>query len=138
MRDPWTTFESLHREMNGLLDSFDGAWRRRTHAFPALNVWEDASHLYAEAEVPGLDMKDLEMYVEGDELTVKGRRPTFNEKDWTYHRRERGTGEFCRTVRLPVQVEADKVEATLSDGVLKIVLPKAEAAKARRIKVTAG
>lgn len=135
VRDPWMTFDSLRREMANLLDNVDRPWHRRPHAFPAFNLWEDTGNLYAEAEVPGLSMKDLEVYVEGNELTVKGRRQGIDEKDCTYHRRERGAGEFARAIRLPVEINPDRVEATLTDGVLKVVLPKAEAAKARKIKV---
>jgi HSP20 family protein len=136
-RDPFATFDSLRREMNDLVGGFAQTLNPRAHGFPAMNIWEDANCLFAEAEVPGLSMKDIEVTVEGDSLTVKGHRETLDAREYTYHRRERGTGEFCRTLRLPVEINADQVEATLSDGVLKIKLPKAEAAKARKIKVTA-
>lgn len=136
-RDPWAMVASLRREMGDLLEGLDGVRHRRPHSFPALNIWEDASHLYAEAEVPGLSMENIEVLVEGNELTLKGRRGACNDENCTYHRRERGAGEFSRTVQLPVQIDADKVEAKLAEGVLTITLPKAEAAKARKIKVTA-
>ncbi|MGD2111292.1 MAG: Hsp20/alpha crystallin family protein [Phycisphaerae bacterium] len=104
-------------------------------AFPAINLWEDDTTLYAEAELPGLTMDDLEIYVLGDELTVKGSRQAPETEEVTYHRRERGVGPFSRVLRLPVPVNADKVKATFRDGVLSISLPKERAAVPRRIEV---
>jgi HSP20 family protein len=136
-RDPFATFDSLRHEMLNLLGNVAPTLTQRPRGFPAVNLWEDAGFMYVEAEVPGLDMKDLEITVAGDELTVKGHRETLDAREYTYHRRERGTGEFARTLRLPVEINADQVEATLVDGVLRIKAAKAEAAKARKIKVTA-
>lgn len=108
-------------------------------AYPALNVWEDSNALYAEAELPGMSMDNVEVYVVGNELTIKGERKFSDEQGVSYHRRERGVGAFNRTVNLPVQIDADKVEGTFKDGVLTVKLPKAEAAKPRKITVqTAG
>jgi len=136
-RDPFATLESLRRDMLNTLSGVAPAVFQQPRGFPALNIWEDANCLFAEAEVPGLSMQNIEVFVEGDELTLKGHRDTLDAREYTYHRRERGTGEFSRTLRLPVEINADEVEATISNGVLTIKLPKAEAAKARKIKVTA-
>lgn len=103
--------------------------------FPAVNVWEDDQSLYAEAELPGLTMDDLEVFVLGDELTIKGKRPEEDTADVTHHRRERGVGSFSRVLRLPVQVDAEKVEATLRDGVLSLTMPKPQAVLPRKIEV---
>lgn len=103
--------------------------------FPSLNVWEEGDAVYAEAEVPGVKAEDLDLSVVGRELTVKGVRAAPSAPEATYHRRERGVGEFSRTVKLPVDVDSEKVEASLIDGVLKIALPKAETAKPRKINV---
>jgi HSP20 family protein len=75
--------------------------------------------------------------VVGNELVIQGRRMDLDEEGVSYHRRERGVGEFKRVLRLPVEVDADKVEATLHDGVLLVKLPKAAAAKPRKIQVAA-
>lgn len=104
-------------------------------AFPALNIWEDEGSLYAEAEVPGLKMEDIEILVSGRELTVKGQRKQGDNREEVYHRRERGTGAFSRVIRLPVDVDSGQVEATLASGVLTLKLPKAEAARLRKIQV---
>jgi HSP20 family protein len=107
-------------------------------SFPALNVWEYGDNLFAEAEVPGVRSEDIDVSVVGGDLTIRGRRGETQAKDATLHRRERGTGEFNRVLRLPIEVNADKVEATLKDGVLLVKLPKAESAKPRKIQVTNG
>lgn len=103
--------------------------------FPALNVWDSEQELFAEAEVPGLKQEDLEIYVVGNELTLRGNRPASEPAGGTFHRRERGTGKFSRIVRLPVEVDSSRVQANLRNGVLELRLPKAEAAKPRKIEV---
>ncbi len=103
--------------------------------FPPVNVREDEQTLYVEAELPGLKMADIEVYVMGDELTIKGQHKDECGEDVTHHRRERGTGSFNRVLRLPVEVDAKKVQATLCNGVLTIELPKVEAAVPRKIEV---
>jgi HSP20 family protein len=109
----------------------------RERSFPAVNVWEDEEKLQAEAEVPGLKMDAVEILVKGNELTIKGEREDVEQEGMTYHRRERGTGSFCGVVRLPVDVDADNVEARLENGVLTIILPKASSARPRKIEVRA-
>jgi HSP20 family protein len=104
-------------------------------AFPALNVWEDDHNLYAEAELPGLKMEDLEILACGNELTIKGERKDCQKDGVTYHRRERGVGSFSRVIRLPVPIDANKVEASLKAGVLTVTLPKAQEARPWKIQV---
>jgi HSP20 family protein len=130
-------FPELRNELDRLFDSFLSPETQGfgTRAFPALNMWEDERRLFVEAEVPGLGLKDLDIQVQGNELSVKGRRNVVEGDGVTYHRRERGAGEFVRFLTLPVEVDAEHVEATLKDGVLTITLPKAETARARKITV---
>jgi len=104
-------------------------------AFPAVNVWEQGDTLFAEAEVPGLKSENLEIAVVGSELTIKGDRLDGGQDGQTFHRRERGVGPFIRVVRLPVEVDAARVGASMKDGVLLITLPKHEAARPRKIQV---
>jgi HSP20 family protein len=105
--------------------------------FRVLNVWEDGETLVAEAEVPGLTMKDIDVTVVGDELTIKGQRTAHEGAKPVYHRQERGTGAFSRSITLPYEINTDAVEATLRDGILTIRLPKSESARARKIAVKA-
>ena len=93
-------------------------------------------NFYAEAEVPGLGMDDLEVFVVGNELTIKGRWNAERDDDQrVFHRRERERGDFTRVLTLPVEIDAEKVGAVLKDGVLTVTLPKAETARTRKIAV---
>jgi len=137
--NPFAALNELRREMDRLFDGVghrsDGGLWAPPAAFPALNVWEDGESLYAEAEIPGVSQNEIEVYAVGNELTIKGTRKPREGEDVSYHRRERGTGEFTRVVTLPVGVNQEKVQASLKDGILTITLPKAEDAKAKRITV---
>lgn len=126
------------RSVNRLFDALEPFGRGAvvsTPAFPAVNLWDDGESLHVEAEVPGMKMENLELLVVGNELTIKGHRPDGANGTGTIHRQERGTGEFTRVITLPYEVNASKVDATLKDGVLAIVMPKAESARARKIEV---
>jgi HSP20 family protein len=132
----------LRTEMDRLFDDFSHEFPMfgrvtglHGRGFPSLNVWEDEQSLFIEAEVPGMKMEELEVTVMGHELTIKGQRGGERREGTTYHRRERGAGSFSRTLRLLTDVSPDKVEATLVNGVLTVTLPKAEAAKPRKIEV---
>lgn len=130
-------FLQLRTEMDRLFDAFTGrgnGWSP-TAVFPALNVWEDDRNFFVEAELPGVDLKDIELNVTGSELTIQGNRPDPEQKDCTYHRRERGVGRFARMLTLPAEVETDKVEAVMKHGVLTIRLPKSQQAIARKIAI---
>ncbi len=129
----------LRRDFDRLFDGlFETEPLAGARPVPALNVWEDGDHLFAEAEVPGIKMEDLEVTVHGNELSIKGtRRPSAGE-DKVYHRRETAVGEFARFLTLPAEVDAERIEAKLQDGLLRIVLPKADKARARKIAVKTG
>lgn len=131
---------ALRGEVDRLFDSYFGAALgeapRTARAFPALNVWERDDRLHVEAELPGIGASDLDISVVGQQLVIRGRRPDFQLDDGvSFHRRERGVGEFMRVVELPVEVDQGGVEAKITEGILLITLPKAEQAKPRKIEV---
>ncbi|HTU17805.1 MAG TPA: Hsp20/alpha crystallin family protein [Gemmataceae bacterium] len=135
----WNQLQQFQEEMNHLFDrwgngnGFDGA-----AGFPALNVWEDGDTVHVEAELPGLDLKDLEIYVSGgNQLTIKGERKSNLANKGVWHRQERVFGSFTRSLTLPFPVDADKVDARLENGVLHLQLTKHESARPRRIAVKA-
>jgi HSP20 family protein len=137
--EPWSEMNRLNRELDRVFSRRETGGNRglEVGVFPLLNLWEDGDNLYAEAELPGFCMDDLEIYVTGNQMTVKGeRRPPKNEGG-TWHRQERSFGKFSRMVELPGDVDSAKVSAEFKLGVLKITLPKREAAKPRRITVKA-
>jgi HSP20 family protein len=134
----------LRQEMDRLASDFFGPvagtaptrLAAPARGFPAVNVWEDGETLYAEAEVPGLTSEEIDIAVIGNELTIRGKRGQQQPEGVADHRQERGVGEFSRMLRLPVEIDANRVEASLTDGVLLVKLPKAESAKPKKIKVT--
>jgi HSP20 family protein len=128
-------------EMDRLLNGFLGPATENVlpamfRAQPAMNVWERDDALVVEMEVPGVKNDEADISVVNGELTIKIDRPEKPEENVTYHRRERPTGMQTRVLRLPVEVDADHVEADLHDGILTVTLPKAETAKPRKIHVT--
>jgi HSP20 family protein len=98
---------------------------------PRLDVSETDTTLEIVADLPGMDKKNINVSLDGDLLTIKGEKKEVKEKkDKHYHSIERRSGSFYRAVRLPAEVENDKIEAAFKDGVLTLTLPKSkEAAK---------
>jgi HSP20 family protein len=138
--NPFADFEQLRREMLRIFDAVagsDGYEDLSAGVFPPLNVTQDDSNFYVRAEVPGIKAADLSVSALRNRVSITGKREIPKEHDKvSYHRQERAEGEFSRSVTLPGEVAADKVEARYADGVLTLTLPKAEAAKARQIAVT--
>lgn len=142
---PGHPVQQLRREMdrlfNGLLGPFGTA--PEGHGFgtvgnqPPVNVWETEEGLHVELEVPGIKSEQADISVVEDQLSIHVERPDVQQDGMTFHRRERSTGSFTRIIRLPVPVDANRVEAQLQNGVLTIHLPRAESAKPRKIQVTA-
>jgi len=130
---------TLWHEFNQAQDEFT-KWFGRTVANttdPQLNVWEDDNAVYAEVDLPGIDPAKLDITIaEGNQLTVQGERipPTITGVSWI--RQERPFGKFVRVVGLPTLVNAEKVDAKYENGILRLTLPKHEAAKPRKITVT--
>ena len=111
-------------------------WPSEAGMAPAIDMYEDGDTLVLEAEVPGLDKADVEIDVAGDVLTIKGKKEKeekVERKD--YFRFERSAGAFTRTVRLPYEVQVDKMTAHLEKGVLEVRAPKTEAAKTGTKKI---
>jgi HSP20 family protein len=136
---PFEQLERLRKQINLLSGGPTGERLWTTPAagvFPLINVTEDKDNYYVRAELPGLKADDLELSVTGDTLSISGERkiPAEDEKA-QYHRRERDAGRFSRIVSLPAQLNTGKVEASCTDGVLAVTLPKAEEAKPRQIAV---
>jgi HSP20 family protein len=130
----------LRREMDRLLGGFLSAAGDISRPLtgrgrPAVNLWETGEAIQVELELPGLKSDQVEISVVGDELSVKVERPDLEVEGTTYHRRERPVGSFTRVLRLPAEVDAERVGAELLRGVLTVTLPKAEAARPRKIRV---
>lgn len=137
-RSSFREMERLRREMNQLFDRVDrGPTLGMASGYPAMNVWANADGVIVTAEVPGCDLENLEISVHNNTLTLRGERTeeALDDEEVTYHRRERSCGQFQRAFQLPYEVEADAVEASYTNGVLHITLPRAEADKPKKIEV---
>ncbi len=139
---PWKPFRDLdvlRREIDRLWDRFSlerpiewlrGEWT------PSLDVSETKDKVVVKVEAPGMDPKEMDISLSGGTLTIKGeKKQEKEEKDENYHLVERSYGSFSRSVRLPAEVQEDKVKATYKDGVITITLPKTEQAKEKEIKI---
>lgn len=137
-RSPFEELERVKRHLEGFSRNLEnGLTRGRwSGVFPLVNVAEDKDSYQVRAELPGLRAEDMDISVTGKNLAITGERKILPEtKEAKYHRREREAGKFSRVLALPGEVDNDKVEARLTDGILTVVLPKAEAAKPRQISV---
>ncbi len=104
--------------------------------FPSVDISETEDKLLIKAELPGLEAKDVNVSISGDLLTIKGeKKKEEEERDEHHYCVERHSGSFQRSFRLPLNVQADKVDATFDKGVLKVTLPKVEEAKKKEIEV---
>ena len=140
-RNPWAEFEKMRREVDmlarGMLSGRQG--EERATVYPALVISEDDQNIYIDAEVAGIKAEDIELSIEGEMLALKGERKQEKTKEKiSYHRREIEFGSFNRAISLPARVVVEKTTAQVVDGILRIVLPKAEEAKPKKITVAVG
>ena len=136
--NPFADFDSVRREMQRLLDTVTGDAFAEVGAgvFPPMNITQDDDNFYLRAEVPGINPKELSIAAVRNRVSLAGKREIQREHERvSYHRRERAEGSFNRTVTLPSEVDAERVDARYADGVLTLTLPKAEQAKPRQITV---
>jgi HSP20 family protein len=113
-----------------------GVFSEETGFTPAFDVSETEDTLMVKAELPGMEEKDIDISLSDGILTIKGEKKQEKESDGGhYHRVERRYGAFSRTMRLPTEVDTEKVNATYKDGVLSVTMPKTEKAKPRKIEI---
>ena len=146
--NPFQELEALRREVERAFDDYD-IWRWPTsrmsflpwmseRTYPPLNVSEDKDNVYVEAMAPGLDPESIEVSVLEGTLRIAGQKAALNPdiKPDAFHRNERGSGRFVRTLTLPTEVDRDKVTAQYKNGLLLLTLPKHERAKPKQISVS--
>ena len=142
--------EKVRRDMDRVLDEFGTSrWSfpfsrtsflpgRAARGYPLLNIGEDTENIYVDALAPGVDPKTLDVSVTQDLLVISGEKMALLSSVGAeaIHRSERSAGQFTRSMTLPFEVDSDNVKASYQDGLLKIVLPKAEVAKPKQIQVS--
>lgn len=145
--NPLTEMATLRREIEQAFDNFGlltaQPFRtaflpgRAAREHPLCNLHEDADTLYVEALAPGLDPGSLQITLVRNMLTLSGekQRVTDEVNSEAFHRSERATGKFARTIELPVEVDDTKVQAEYKSGLVLVTLPKSEKARPRHIDV---
>lgn len=142
---PWGPLTSLRREMERLFDEFGtsrwpvpGAMRLMAEMppVPAMDLVATDDGYELTAELPGIDLADVELKVTGDVLTLRGeKRERSERKEADRHVSERRYGAFQRTLRLPPDADAEGIAATSTNGVLTVRIPRSESARAREKKI---
>lgn len=138
LRSAFSELERMRQDMDRLREGFSGRSFRLPAAgvYPLMNLTEDKDGYYVRAELPGLKADELNITATGKTLSISGERKIASEgQNIRYHRREREAGSFSRIISMPGDVDSDKVEAKLKDGILTVHIPKAEAAKPKQISV---
>ena len=140
--DPFRDLGILQERMNRVFeDAAVRGWKNdepsaTTSWSPAVDIYETDSEIMVQAELPGVDRKDIALQLENNVLTLKGDRRFEKETNQeNYHRIERSYGAFSRAFTIPTIVDEDKIRADYRDGILKIALPKKQQVKAKQIKI---
>jgi HSP20 family protein len=131
-------FGRLRKEMDELFGALSGGTLPMPSAgvFPLINVTEETNNYYVRAELPGMKSDELDIQVTAKGISISGERKIPVEgNNVKYHRREREAGTFSRSINLPGEIDVNKVEASMENGVLKVTIPKSETAKPRQIAV---
>lgn len=132
-RSIWREMDRMQREMSRLMGRSRLA---AAPAFPATNIWSGQDGAMITAEVPGVEPDDLDISIVNDTITLSGSRNMVELAEGErFHRRERGYGQFNRTLQLPFRIDPDNVQATFRNGTLYISVPRAEEDRPRKITV---
>ena len=134
--DPFRELRRLQSEMDRVMGSLPAAGGlAAAGAFPAVNIYAGQGGIAVVAELPGVGKDDLDIQAHHDTLTLSGtRRPPAERRD-DYHRRERRSGAFSRSIHLPFRIDPNRIEAHLENGVLRLSLARPEEDKPRRISI---
>jgi len=132
----WNAFRELEDQLDRVWDGLRGTPGESVAWIPPVDVHEGKDAFTLEADLPGINKEDIEVSLDNGLVTLKGSRKKEIEKDGDgYHRVERTYGRFERSFRLPDGVDASQVTAAFDKGVLRLTLPKSEAAKPKQIQV---
>lgn len=129
-KDDESPFGGLRKQIDSLFDEFDGGLMTRSSTFSVrTNVSETDDAIRITAELPGIEMKDIDVSVTGNRIVVQGQKQSEKEEKGEdegreFHRVERSSGAFHRSMTLPFDIDPEKVEAATKDGVLTVTVPK--------------
>ncbi len=131
-----SSFYNVPRQLDQF---FDELWKpsmisQRRQAYPPVNISEDQSNIYIYSEIPGVEIEDVDITLSDNSLVIKGNR---KHDTGNYYRQERPAGLFQRVINLNVPVDPDNVRAKMKDGILQVLVPKAEEAKPKKVSIEA-
>jgi HSP20 family protein len=145
--NPFADVDALRREIGRVFEDFGiEQWPahrvaflpgREPRRYPLVNLLEDKDHVYVEALTPGVDPQSMNVTALQNRLTISGDKVKVAEdiKPEAFHRNERASGKFVRTIDLPVEIDEARIQAEYKNGLLVVTLPKAEKAKPKQINV---
>jgi HSP20 family protein len=138
--DPFRDLSIMQERMNRMFEDAGRGWKDEPSATttwsPAVDIYETENEIQVQAELPGVDRKDISLNLEKNVLTLKGERRFEKEtKQENYHRIERAYGGFSRAFSIPAIVDEEKIRAEYKDGILRIALPKKEQVKPKQISI---
>ena len=134
--DPFDALLNLQRALDA---SYASDWLQDLTTsqgpFPPFNVFQQGDDILAIIELPGIDKNDLQIQAKENTIRISGRKAVDYPEGVSVHRRERVSGEFDRTLSIPVQLDPDRIKAEYCDGILALFLPRAESDKPRTISI---
>jgi HSP20 family protein len=134
--DPFERLFSLQRALESALASdWLGEASTGMGAYPPINVFQQDHNFIAVIELPGVSKSDLDLQAKENTIRIAGKKSIDYEARVSVHRRERISGDFDRTIRLPVQIDPEGIKAEYRDGVLALFIPRAESDKPRVIRI---
>jgi HSP20 family protein len=134
--DVWREMDRLRRDMEGLFTNYGRTVTSTT--YPLINVYEDKDALIVAAELPGATREMVSITFSDGVLTIAGRQdPPAGVKNMTPVRQERTEGDFEKTISIPTKIDQNKINASFTNGILTVTLPKAEEAKPKTITIDA-
>ena len=134
--DPFDTLLNLQRALEA---SYASDWLRDLTTsrgpFPPMNVFQQGDDILVIIELPGIDKNNLQIQAKENTIRISGKKAVDYPEGVSVHRRERISGEFDRTLSIPVQLDPDRIKAEYRDGILALFLPRAESDKPRTIRI---
>ena len=138
------TIDMLRREMDHFFDDLDPFSWNRENSGKALSTWtpiaditENDKEYQILMDMPGMDKNDIKINIQDERVSITGERKSEEKEEKTdFIRQERYYGSFFRSFKLPAKVKEDEIKASFKDGVLKVLIPKAEVVKPKSIKVS--
>jgi HSP20 family protein len=134
--DPFAAMLSFQRALESRLESdWMSGGTTGAGGYPLINIFEQGDEFVAIIELPGVEKNDLQIEAKENTIRISGKKAVSYDQNVSVHRRERRFGVFDRTIALPVEIDADRVRADYSEGVLSLFIPRSASAKPRTIKI---